>query len=83
MANRKPHRDITGYVCELRNRRTGIGHVVIYDRKKGFDADADYRYVIVCETHSVMTSAPSMPRARASMKAVDFCEECLSTGSQP
>lgn len=78
MTTRKPHNDILGYVCELRNRRTGIGHVVIYDRNKGFDCDADYRYVISCEGHNTMTSAPSMPRAREIMKAVDFCEECMS-----
>lgn len=74
---RKPHNDILGYVCELRNRRTGVNYVVIYDRNKGFDCDADYRYIISCEEHGVMTSAPSMPRAREIMKSVDFCEECM------
>ena len=75
-SNRKPHSGNVGYVCELKNRRTGIGHVVIYDKQLGFDADTDARYVIVCETHHTMTSAAAMPAARAIMKAVDFCEEC-------
>lgn len=80
-STRKPHNDILGYVCELRNRRTGINYVVIYDRSKGFDCDADHRYVISCEEHGVMTSAPSMPRAREIMKAVDFCEDCMKVQS--
>lgn len=74
----KPHANNIGYVCELKNRRTGIGHVVIYDRQKGFDADTEFRYVIVCETHNTLTSASSMPKARAIMKAVDFCEHCMT-----
>ena len=78
----KPHNRNTGYVCELRNRRIGIGHVVIYDRQKGFDCDADDRYVIVCETHHTMTSASAMPKARAIMKAVDFCEECMGIAAR-
>src|SRR5574339_17024 len=83
MSTRKPHNDILGYVCELRNRRTGVGHVVIYDRNKGFDCDAEYRYIISCETHNTMTSAPSMPKAREIMKAVDFCEECMKMPLDP
>lgn len=74
---RKPHADNLGYVCELKNRRTGIGHVVIYDKQLGFDADTEDRYVIVCETHGTLTSMPSLPKAREVMKAVDFCEECM------
>jgi hypothetical protein len=74
---RKPHAGNTGYVCELKNRRTGIGHVVIYDKNLGFDADTEHRYVIVCETHHTLTSMPSMPKARQVMKSVDFCEECF------
>jgi DnaJ-class molecular chaperone len=81
VSNRKPHSDIVGYVCELKNRRTGSGYVVIYDRQKGFDCDAEYRYIISCETHNTMTSAPSLPKAREIMKAVDFCEECMAAQS--
>ena len=76
MSTRKPHNENVGYVCELVNRKTGVGHVVIYDRHKGFDCDADGRYVVVCETHGTMVIATSMPLARASMKSVDFCHEC-------
>jgi hypothetical protein len=79
---RKPHAGNLGYVCELKNRRTGEGHVVIYDKQAGFDADAESRWVIVCETHGTLTSAPSMPKARAIMKAVDFCEYCMGVGQK-
>lgn len=74
---RKPHVQNVGYVCERRNRRTGKGFVVIYDKQAGFDADTKNRWVIVCETHSTLTSMPSLPKARDVMKAVDFCEECM------
>jgi len=76
MSKRKPHNDVIGYVCELQNRVTGVGHVVIYDRNKGFDCDADGRYVVVCETHGTMVSETALPRARMSMKSVEFCQEC-------
>ena len=73
---RKPHNLNVGYVCEIRNRKTGVGYVVVYDRNKGFDCDADGRYVVVCETHGTMVSDTSLPRARLSMKSVEFCQEC-------
>ena len=76
MSKRKPHNDVIGYVCELRNRVTGIDYVVIYDRNKGFECDADGRYVVVCEAHGTMVSETSLPRARMSMKSVEFCEQC-------
>ena len=76
MSKRKPHNDVIGYVCELRNRVTGIDYVVIYDRNKGFDCDSDGRYVVVCEAHGTMVSETSLPRARMSMKSVEFCQEC-------
>ena len=76
MSKRKPHNDVIGYVCELKNRKTGVDYVVIYDRNKGFDCDADSRYVVVCEAHGTMVSETSLPRARMSMKSVEFCEEC-------
>jgi len=77
-SKRKPHNLNAGYVCELVNRRTGVGPVVIYDRQRGFDFDADERYIIVCEEHHSGTTSPSLPRARLIMKAVDFCGECMS-----
>jgi hypothetical protein len=76
MSKRKPHNDVIGYVCEIQNRVTGVGHVVIYDRNKGFDCGADGRYVVVCETHGTMVSETALPRARMSMKSVEFCQEC-------
>lgn len=74
--NLLPHGDVVGFVDEVINPLTGIGFVAIYDREKGFDADADYRYVIVCEQHNTMTSASSKKLAKEIMGAVDFCEEC-------
>lgn len=74
---RKPHRLLAGYVAELKNRRTGIGHVVIYlSKEQGLDVSAG-KYAIVCETHSNLTQTNSLPMARQIMKAVDFCDECM------
>ena len=76
MSIRKPHNNNVGYVCEVKNKMTH-GWVVIYDKDKGFDADTNDRYVIVCELHHSFTTTTSMPKAREIMKAVDFCEECM------
>jgi hypothetical protein len=74
---RKPHRLLAGYVAELKNRRTGIGHVAIYlAKEQGLDVSAG-KYAVVCETHSNLTQTNSLPMARGIMKAVDFCEECM------
>ena len=80
MSIRKPHNDVVGYVCEMKNKTTQ-GWVVIYDKNKGFDCDTDDRYVIVCELHHCFTATTSMPKAREIMKAVDFCEECMQVSS--
>jgi hypothetical protein len=75
---RKPHRLNAGYVAELKNRRTGIGHVVIYNTKEaGLDGD---KFTVVCETHNTLVTIHALPLARTAMKAVDFCEECMKYG---
>jgi hypothetical protein len=76
MNNQKPHSDVVGYVCEVINPVTGIGFVAIYDREEGFDADTEFRWVIVCEKHSTMTSAATLKLAKEIMGCVDFCQEC-------
>lgn len=79
MTNRKPHSGNAGYVCELKNRRTGIGHVVVYDAlRAGIDCGSDSRWAVVCETHNTIVECSSLKSARASMIAVDFCEECAA-----
>ena len=78
--NRRPHSNLAGYICELRNRRTGIGHVVIYLAKEQQLDESYGKYAVSCEAHNVFTQTTSLPKARAIMKAVDFCEECMSYG---
>lgn len=76
---RKPHSVNAGYICELKNRLTGIGHVVIYiASEQGIDV-GDNKYAIVCETHGTMTGTTSLPKARKIMKMPDFCEDCIKT----
>ncbi len=74
---RKPHRLEAGYIAELKNRRTGIGHVTIYlAKEQGLD-DTYGKYVVVCQTHGTLVNTTSLPMARGIMKAVDFCEKCM------
>ena len=49
--------------------------MVIYDAAKA-GIDVSGRYAVVCESHGAIVGATSMPKARASMKSGDFCEEC-------
>lgn len=74
---RKPHRLNLGYIAELKNRRTGIGHVTIYYSKEAQLDESCGKYAIVCQEHNNMVYASSLPSARGIMKAVDFCEQCL------
>lgn len=68
--------DIAGFVTVVVNPLTGIGFVAIYDREKGFEIDADFRWITSCETHGVMVSSKTLQLARESMWSVDFCEAC-------
>ena len=80
MSKRKPYNNREGYIASL---RSGLnrGWVVIYDAVKADLDDTCGRYAVVCETHSVIVNTTSMPKARATMKSVDFCEECM--GGKP
>ncbi len=70
MSKRKPHNGNAGYVCELKCRRQQGGYIVIYDRNKGFEIDADSRYIVMHEPSSRHVAVTSMPTARAIMKHV-------------
>jgi len=82
---RKPHRNLRGYVAELRNPLTG-GHNIILDCKRaeaeGFPLVDDWRaeggrYQVLCNEHSTLVVCTSMPEARSSMKdATNFCDGC-------
>ena len=75
-SKRKPYNDCAGYRASARTGKDK-GWVVIYEADaQGIDVGG-MRYAIVCETHSTLTGATSMPGARASMKApCDWCEDC-------
>lgn len=72
MSIRKPYNDVIGYVCSLKVRTpndSGVGgHIVIYDRYKGFDCDADDRWIVMHEPSSLHVSVPTLESARVLMK---------------
>ena len=79
-SKRKPYNNRLGYIA---SKRSGInrGWVVIYNAKEqGLDTTAG-KYAVVCETHNNVINVTSMPKARSSMKSVDFCEECNKRGA--
>lgn len=81
MSVRKPFNDKVGYIASLRSG-AGRGWVVIYEAEaQGIDP-AGGRYAIVCETHSTIAKATSLPTARGIMKAVDFCEACMAARTE-
>jgi tRNA G10 N-methylase Trm11 len=65
--NRKPHSNNAGYVAE--RKCAAGGHVVIYDREKGFELDADKRWVVMHEPSSVHVAVRSRTMAYDVMKA--------------
>jgi len=74
---RKPHNNQAGYICELKNRRTNIGHVIIYFAKEQGLDDTCGKYAVVCSAHNTIVNTTSLSLARSAMKAVDFCQECM------
>jgi hypothetical protein len=62
----KPHAGNAGYVCE-RKARLG-GHIVVYDRKRGCDVDADERWIVMQEPSSRHLAIATEARARKLMK---------------
>lgn len=81
-SKRKPHNEDAGYIAELIFQLSG-SHIVIYlAREQGIDVGAD-KYAVVCSKHATMTGTTSLPKARAIMKAADFCEECTACPAKP
>lgn len=74
-SNRKPFNNKAGYIAS-RRAAPNKGWVVIYDAQAaGIDHSAG-KYAVVCETHSSIINTTSMPKARAILDVVDFCEAC-------
>lgn len=75
-SNRKPFNNRAGYRASLRSGKDR-GYVVIYEADaQGIDVGG-LRYAVVCETHSTICGASSMPKARDLMKhPTEFCECC-------
>jgi hypothetical protein len=69
MSNRKPHNGNAGYVTERKVRHSIGGHVVIYDRKNGFECDASERWIIMHEPSSVHVGVSSRAMAYDVMKS--------------
>lgn len=66
--NSKPHRGNAGYVAEMKCKLGG--HIVIYDRKSGFEVDADNRWIVMHEPSSRFVEIKSLADARLVMKGV-------------
>jgi hypothetical protein len=64
----KPHAGNAGYVCERRARLGG--HVVVYDRNKGFDCDAGERWIVQHEPSGRHVAIATERSARETMKAL-------------
>jgi hypothetical protein len=89
MSNRKPHSINTGYVAERKVQHAIGGHVVIYDRNKGFDCDADERWIVMHEPTGTHLAVRNRVMAYDLMKSatVDpeyvFGEGTFNTEPQP
>jgi len=76
MANRKIHNKELGYIAERKNP-FAPGKVTIYIASlQGIDVTPD-KYAVVCDTHTTLVGASSIPKARQFMKYPEFCEECM------
>jgi hypothetical protein len=67
-SKRKPYNGNAGYVASLKCKAPCGGHIVIYDRNKGFDCDADGRWIVMHEPSRLHVSVPSLTLARKTMK---------------
>lgn len=74
MSTRKPHNQNSGYIAE--KQYNNGAHIVIY-RAEEAGIDAGTKYAVVCEKHSRIAGATSVPKARQIMKRPDFCEKCM------
>lgn len=67
--NTKPHRDLAGYVCEMKAKLGG--HIVIFDRENGAsDIDADERWIVMHMPSTQHIAVQSQAIARDVMKGV-------------
>jgi hypothetical protein len=68
VSTRKPHAGNAGFSCE-RKARLG-GHIVVYDRKAGFDCDAGERWIVQHEPSGRHVAIATERHARETMKAL-------------
>lgn len=67
-SKRKPHSGNSGYVSERKSNHPKLpGHFVIYDRNRGSEIDADYRWVVMHEPSSAHIALKNLPLARSLM----------------
>lgn len=60
-----------GYVTERKSHHPKLpGHFVVYDRKMGFDCDADERWIVMHEPSSHHVAVSSLTKARELMVAM-------------
>lgn len=68
MRTRKPYNQNCGYVASLKCHAPCGGHIVIYDRNRGFECDASHRWIVMHEPSSHHISVKYLPDARVIMK---------------
>lgn len=68
VSTRKPHAGNAGFICE-RKARLG-GHIVVYDRKRGCQVDADERWIVMHEPNSRHLAIATETHARHVMKTL-------------
>ena len=69
-SKRKPHNQNLGYVAE--RRCPWGGHIVIYDRERGFDCDASERWIVMHEPSSLHVAVRTKALAYEVMKNPDL-----------
>lgn len=65
---RKPHSICAGYVSERKCKASCGGYIVIYDRHKGFDCDADERWIVQHEPSGNHVAVKSLKDAYEVMR---------------
>lgn len=68
-STRKPHNHLAGYVAERVCKHPVRGHVVLYDRERGYDCDADERWIVQHEPTGVHFAVRTKKQAYADMQA--------------
>lgn len=72
LSTRKPHSHLAGYVSERTCKAACGGHIVIYDRNKGFDCDAATRWIVMHEPSSIHVAVSNRPQAYAVMNIAQY-----------